>query len=139
RRSRATDRGVDESIDGVDAQSIPRHARPVSRDRETWLSELLDEGHMIDAGNALDDPFDCAAFLFEDGEVRAEHLHVEGRLETRERLVDRILGRLRVVEGDAGKDGELSLDGFDQFVLRVKYAIPFTVRLQPYIEFGIKE
>ena len=42
-------------------------------------------------------------FCFEHVEVGAEHLHRERALEARLRLVDRVLGRLRVVEGDAGE------------------------------------
>ena len=52
----------------------------------------------------LHDVLDLFAVLLEDGQIRTEDLHVQGALETGLRLIDGILGGLRVVERDPGKD-----------------------------------
>ena len=52
-------------------------------------------------------------------EVRTEHLHRQRALEPGLRLVDGVLGRLGVVEDDAGKGRELLVDGVDQLGLAV--------------------
>ena len=79
-------------------------------DREARLPELLDERDVRDAGDAVEHALDLAAARLEHGEIRAEELHVERALESRLRLVHRVLGRLRVVEVDAGKGAELLID-----------------------------
>ena len=54
RRRRAADRGLDQAVDRVGAQPVPRHLRAIDGDREARLAELLHERDVGDARNLLD-------------------------------------------------------------------------------------
>ena len=81
----------------------------------------------------------CAPLCLEQRRVGAEHLHVERALEARQRFVDRVFGRLRVVEVMPGKTASFFWTACDQLVLRAVAAMPFAVRLESDVELGIEE
>ena len=65
RRRLAADRRLDQPVDRVGAQPVPRHLAAVDGDRETRLAKLLHERHVLDARNPLDDRLDRASLLLE--------------------------------------------------------------------------
>ena len=77
--------------------------------------------------------------LLEHVEVGAEDLHRERALEAGLGLVDRVFGRLGVVEGDAGEGLQLLVDRGDQLRLGADRAAPLRIGLQSDVEFGVEE
>ena len=61
--------------------------------------------------------------------------------ESCERLVDGILGRLRVIENNSGKRGQALVDRLGQFFLGVNVAIPnfIAVGFEPDIKLAVKK
>ena len=101
------DRSLHQPVDIGDVDAVAPDLRPIDVDRQAWLTELLHHRHVLHARDLVEDAFHGAALLLEHREVTSEHFHVEGALETRLRLIDRVLGRLRIVERDARKHLEL--------------------------------
>ena len=95
--------------------------------------DLLDAAHFLQHG------LDGVGLRLQDREVGTEDLHREGALQSRFRLVHRILGRLRVVEDDAGERLELPADGVDELGLGANRAGPLRVRLQADEELVVEE
>ncbi len=87
----------------------------------------------------LEHLLDRLALLLERVEVRAEDLHRQRALQAGLGLIDRILGRLGIVEDDAGKGFELVVDRRDQRRLGVILAVPLRIGFEPDIEFGVEE
>ena len=67
-----------------------------------------------DAAHLLQDLFDRLALLLQRVQVAAEDFDRQRAFQARFRFIHRILGRLGVVEDDAGKCGKLLVDGLDQ-------------------------
>ena len=116
-RDVAADGGLDQAVDVVDVDAVARDLGAIDLDREARLAELLHQGDVADAAHVLEHVLDRLALLLERVEVRPEHLHRERALQAGLGLVDRVLGRLGVVEGDAGEGCELVVDRLDQLRL----------------------
>ena len=89
--------------------------------------------------HAVQHPLDRPPLRLQHLEVGTEDLHRQRALEPGLGLVDRVLGGLGVVEGDAGKGGELLVDGLDQLGLAVIAAVPLAVGLEADVELGVEE
>ena len=103
------------------------------------MSKLLDQRHILDTAHVLEDRLDRLTLLLEGVEVRTEDLHCKRAFQPRLRLVDGVLGGLRVVERDARKGTELFVQRGDQLSLVVDRTAPLRIRLKPDEEFGIEE
>ena len=78
-------------------------------------------------------------FLLQGIQIGAENLDGQGAFQAGFRLVHRVLGRLGVVEVDAGKGLELLVDGLDQPGLGAVGAGPLRIGLETDIEFDVEE
>ena len=86
----------------------------VDLDGEAGLAQFLHQGHVGDAAHLLQHPLDGLALLLKDIEVGAEHFDRQRAFQAGFRFVHGVFGRLGVVEDDAGKGLELSVDRLDQ-------------------------
>ena len=142
RRRRAADRGLDQPVhrrrrsgrsarSSRDRRSIVRLGCPSSCTSVTCSMPGTRSMHRLDLR---------APSASSSGEVGAEDLHVERALEPGLRLVDRVLGRLRVVERDARETPRAScaIAAMSSSFAWIR-AVPLAVRLEPDVELGVEE
>src|SRR6185312_1642905 len=138
-RDAAADCGFDEGVDIAGVDAVARDLGTIHRHRQRGLAELLDEGEIADPAHMFKNLLDFFPLFLEDVEIGAEHLHIERAFETGLRLIDGVLGRLRVVERDAGESLELLIDRVDEILLAAIRSRPLVVRLEPDVKLGIEE
>ena len=96
---------------------------------------------MRDAGHGRDHALHGVRLGLERREIGAENLHGEGALEAGLRFVHRVLGRLGVVEDDAGKCLQLLLNRVDRAAASCGSPRPrgIVVRLQTHEVLVVEE
>src|SRR6185312_7266778 len=77
----AADRGLDQSIEVVDVDAVARGLVAIDLDGQARLAELLDQRHVVNAPDMLQDALDRLALGLERVQVGAEYLHGERALE----------------------------------------------------------
>ena len=130
---------LDQAVDVGDVQTETSNPGTVDLDGQTRLPELLHQRHITDSAHPLQDLFDGFALLLERIQIGAEYFDGQGAFQARFRLVDRILGRLGVIENDSGKGLELLVDGLNQRGFGAMTAGPLRVRLEPNVKLDVEE
>ena len=136
----AADTRLDQGVDIRDIQTVAGDLSAVDGDGQAGLPQFLHQSDVADAAHLLQDLFDgechffCSTFRSEPNTLTARAL-----LQSGFRFVHRILGRLGVVEDDAGKGRQLLIHGLDQRRLGAVGAGPFGVRLKTHEKLDVEE
>src|SRR5579872_4418706 len=141
RRGLSTNGGSDHSFDIRNVYSVAGDLSAIDVDKETRLSELANHGEIGESGDASESVLDLDGLVLKDVQVVAVDFDGERTFQAGEGLVDRIFGRLRVVENDPGEGRELFVDRVDQFFFIAEISVPNVVfvRLKPDVELAVEE
>jgi hypothetical protein len=101
--------------------------------------EFLHQRHVLDAAHLLQHLLDGLALLLQRVQIGAEDLDGQRAFQAGFRFVHGVLGRLGVVEDDAGKGLELLVDGLDQRRLGAIRAGPLRIGFQADVEFDVEK
>ena len=93
----------DQGVDVIDIEAIAGDVGAVDLDGQAGLAQFLHQRDIGDAAHLLQHLLDGLAFLLQHIEVGAEDLHRQRAFQAGLGFIDRVLGRLGVVEDDAGK------------------------------------
>ena len=134
--------GLDQRVYVADVQAVARDFGAVGCDRETRLAKFAHDHDVVDSLDVAENSFHLLGLGLERIQVSAEDLDGERTLQARLGFVDRVLGRLRVVEDDTRECSEFSVEIFDQFSLVVNFAVVpgvVIIRLEPHVKLVVEE
>ena len=102
-----------------DVDAVARDLVAIDIDQQAGLAEFAHDGQFRESGHLRETALDLERLALQDIQVGSVDLYGERALQSGQRFVHRVFGRLRVVEDDSGKALSLLLDVLGQLGLVV--------------------